>query len=36
MLDRVTFRHRVDKLDEGPDMRMERQPLRGQRRRVTL
>jgi glycosyltransferase involved in cell wall biosynthesis len=34
MLDRVTFRHRVDKLDEGPDMRMERQPLRGQRQRV--
>jgi glycosyltransferase involved in cell wall biosynthesis len=29
MLDRVTHRHRVDKLGEGPEYRAERQPLRG-------
>jgi glycosyltransferase involved in cell wall biosynthesis len=31
MLGRVTFRHRVDKMGEGPNVRMERQPLRGHR-----
>lgn len=31
MLDRVTLRHRIDKLGEGDDVRLERQPLRGHR-----
>lgn len=29
MLDRVTHRHRIDKMGEGPDVRLVRQPLRG-------
>lgn len=35
MLDRVTFRHRLDKFGEGPDFRAERRPLRGHRERVS-
>lgn len=32
MLDRVTHSHRVDKIGEGTDVRMQRQPLRGHQR----
>lgn len=36
MLDRVTMRHRMDKMGEGPDYRDERQPLRGHQQRMTV
>ena len=35
MLDRITLRHRIDKMGEGPDYREMRQPLRGHRERVS-